>query len=258
MASKRDMKRKHRKRRERDRRRTVRHAAGAVRSARQAEKDRERLLAKIKAAALDETVEWHMVEAQPNKVGALCEALAEAKVPFLRAQETRHVIRRGRRVMVELPVMGRIVFAGFPARMTSGMVASEFRHARSVQSRPVSTVPTAKALAKREGDERLWPAFLEQARTEMGFRLLDMEPIILSAEDLSPFAGCLAGTIARDAPPEPEWTPGEAVRVLDGPFASFPGVVEAFHEERDCLTVGVAIFGRVAPVELAPEQVERT
>ena len=65
-------------------------------------------------------------------------------------------------------------------------------------------------------------------------------------------------TAAADRPkPKLTFENGETVRIIDGPFTSFDGVVDEVNDDRSTLKVMVTIFGRSTPVELDFLQVEK-
>ena len=90
-----------------------------------------------------------------------------------------------------------------------------------------------------------------------GFTGNDHKPIPLSQNEAVKMLKKADDSIEYIAP-KYVYEVGQQVKVIDGPFASFNGIVEEVDEERGRLKISVSIFGRSTPVELEYTQVEKT
>jgi transcriptional antiterminator NusG len=89
-----------------------------------------------------------------------------------------------------------------------------------------------------------------------GFLGADNKPMPISEDEAMRIKGQVAEGVERPKPTI-SFEIGETVRVADGPFASFNGLVEEVDEARSRVKVAVSIFGRPTPVELEFTQVEK-
>ncbi len=136
---------------------------------------------------------------------------------------------------------------------------------------PTEEVVELKAGQKRKSERKFFPGYVlvEMDMEDQTWHLVRSIPKVL---------GFIGGTSDKPAPispkeanvilqrmqdstdkPKPKvlFEMGEVVRVIDGPFADFNGVVEEVNYEKNRLRVAVLIFGRSTPVELQFDQVEK-
>ncbi|MCH9827478.1 transcription termination/antitermination protein NusG [Algiphilus sp. W345] len=136
---------------------------------------------------------------------------------------------------------------------------------------PTEEVVEIKDGVKRTTERKFFPGYVlvQMDMNEEAWHLVKNTPKVL---------GFIGGTPDKPAPisdkeaaqilsrveesvekPKPKtlFEPGESVRVIDGPFADFAGVVEEVNYDKNRLRVAVLIFGRSTPVELEFSQVEK-
>jgi transcriptional antiterminator NusG len=110
-------------------------------------------------------------------------------------------------------------------------------------------------LAKLEMTDETWHLIKNTAKVT-GFLGSGNKPIAISEDEAQRVLRQVKEGIERPKP-SIRFEIGEQVRVCDGPFTSFNGLVEDVDEERARLKVAVSIFGRATPVELEYSQVEK-
>lgn len=82
-------------------------------------------------------------------------------------------------------------------------------------------------------------------------------PVPLSQSEVNRILGKVDEMADRDQEINIPFIIGESVKVIDGPFNNFSGVIEEINEDKKKLKVTVKIFGRKTPVELSYMQVEK-
>ena len=110
-------------------------------------------------------------------------------------------------------------------------------------------------LIKSEMDNNIYH-MIKNIKRVSGFLGTKGMPVPVSDKEIEKILGQIKDGVAQPKSGI-EYTVGEKVQVVDGPFASFNGMVEEIDEEKLRLKVSVSIFGRPTPVELEYNQVEK-
>ena len=135
---------------------------------------------------------------------------------------------------------------------------------------PVETVTEVKRGKKVQAERKFFPGYVLAKLTMTddvyhlvkntpkvtGFLGADNKPMPISEAEARRILQQVQEGVERPKPTV-SFEVGEQVKVAEGPFASFSGLVEEVDEERARLKVAVSIFGRPTPVELEFGQVEK-
>ena len=136
---------------------------------------------------------------------------------------------------------------------------------------PTEEVVEIRAGQKRRSERKFFPGYVlvQMEMTDESWHLVKEVPRVLgfiggTADRPAPIsdkeaASILNRVLESEEKPKPKvlFDVGEVVRVVDGPFNDFNGVVEEVNFEKNRLLVAVQIFGRSTPVELEFSQVEK-
>ena len=109
-------------------------------------------------------------------------------------------------------------------------------------------------LIEMECDENTW--YLVKNTPKVTGFLGGNTPSPLSDSEVQNVVKQMRGEVEKPKP-KVEFEKGENIRVIDGPFVNFTGVIDEVHPDRGKLKVMVSIFGRTTPVELEMLQVEK-
>ena len=102
------------------------------------------------------------------------------------------------------------------------------------------------------------PHMLRFTPDVLGFLGGDNKPCPMRPNEINRLLGVDVEEVKEEAPVvevDVDYIEGESVKVTDGPFAGFNGVIEEVNSEKKKLKVSVKIFGRVTPLELGYGQV---
>jgi transcriptional antiterminator NusG len=166
-------------------------------------------------------------------------------------------------------------YSGYEKRVQAGLLEAIERHGVEDLFGDI-LVPTEEVVEIRDGKKRkserkFYPGYVlvNMVMNDETWHMVKSTPRVLgfiggTADKPAPITQREADEILRrvesgvDKPrPKTMFEAGEMVRVNDGPFADFNGVVEEVDYEKSRLKVAVLIFGRSTPVELEFRQVEK-
>jgi transcription termination/antitermination protein NusG len=213
-----------------------------------------------KKKAKAETAEQNQERAEEAAVAPEGESAAAAEPPPVKNENFRWYILHaysGFERKVRESIESRVQAFGLRERVGRVMIPTE----------PVTEIVNGKkrtvervflpgyVLVEMELDNELWHVLKDTPKVT-GFLGTGDKPVALSEEEVSSIL--FRSETSKDKPRmKIKFEKGEQVRITDGPFANFNGVVDEVNEDRETLKVMVTIFGRSTPVELEFGKVEK-
>jgi transcriptional antiterminator NusG len=164
-------------------------------------------------------------------------------------------------------------YSGFEEKVKASIVDNARRKGLQDKISRV-LIPTERVLElrsgkKRETDKKFFPGYIlvEMELNDETWHLIKSiprvtgfiggtKPVALPEEEVQMLLQQIEQ--APQQPPKTQYQKGENVRIIDGPFTNFVGVVDEIDIDHGRLKVMVSIFGRQTPVELNFYQVEKT
>lgn len=167
-------------------------------------------------------------------------------------------------------------YSGYEKRVLSGLRERIDMHDMQDHFGEI-LVPTEEVVEVRDGKKRkserkFYPGYVlvQMDMNDDSWHLVKQTPRVLgfiggTADKPAPISAREADAILQRVQEGAErpthktiYEPGEVVRVTEGPFADFNGVVESVDYDKSRVQVAVTIFGRATPVELEFTQVEKS
>lgn len=235
----------------------------------QIEREAERIAARRAEHDLPEGKQWAMVEACVGRTGELCEKLTRAGIPHFRPRdEIEQRLASGQVRKIRVALFERMIFVGLEDQ--DQLEALSIEHPWLMERRVYAAMPQVRQNREHVPEVRLardqrmhdrefaWD--VERVARRQAGEDKHGNPVIGTAvvpdQEMRDFAEKLIAA-APTIDDLDRIEIGEAVRVVDGPFASFDGLIEETNDKLNRYKVAVSIFGRATPVVLERQQFER-